>query len=69
VEDKMYLEKSTDLSQVTDELYRIINNTSPWTRFELTTLVVIGTDCTDTQLPYDHDHDCLWYLWNFLVYF
>ena len=30
--------------------------------FELTTLVVIGTDCTGTevveiQLPYDHDHD------------
>jgi hypothetical protein len=29
VEEKKYLEKSTDLSQVTDELYRIINNTSP----------------------------------------
>jgi len=28
--------------------------------FELTTLVVIGTDCIGsykTQLPYEHDHD------------
>ena len=24
-------------------------NTSPWTGFELTTLLVIGTDCTDSQ--------------------
>jgi hypothetical protein len=32
---------------------------SPWARFELTTLVVIGTDCTwqvYIQLSYDHDH-------------
>ena len=34
-----------DLSQVTDKLYHIMLYTSPWSRFELTTLVVIGTDC------------------------
>ena len=38
-------EKTTDLSQVTDKPYHIILYTSPWSRFELTTSVVIGTDC------------------------
>ena len=38
-------EKTTDLSQVTDKLYHIILHTSPRSRFELTTSVVIGTDC------------------------
>jgi len=37
-------EKTTDLSQVTDKLYYIMLYTSPWSRFELTS-VVIGTDC------------------------
>jgi hypothetical protein len=36
---------NTDLSQVSDKLYRIMLYTSRWSRFELTTLVVIGTDC------------------------
>jgi hypothetical protein len=40
-----YPEKTTDLSQVTDNLYHIMLSTSPWSRFELTTSVVIGTDC------------------------
>jgi hypothetical protein len=34
-----------NLSQVTDKLYHIMLYTSPWSRFELTTSVVIGTDC------------------------
>jgi hypothetical protein len=37
--------KTTDLSQVTDKLYHIMLYTSPWSRFELTTSVVIDTDC------------------------
>jgi len=38
-------EKTTDLSQGTDKLYHIMLCTLPWSRFELTTSVVIGTDC------------------------
>jgi hypothetical protein len=37
-------EKTIDLSQVTGKLYHIMLYTSPWSRFELTTSVVIGTD-------------------------
>jgi hypothetical protein len=39
------LEKTTDLSQVADKLYQIMLYISPWSRFELTTSVVIGTEC------------------------
>ena len=38
-------EKTTDQSQVTDTLYHKMSYTSPWARFELTTSVIIGTDC------------------------
>ena len=38
-------EKTTDLSQVTDKPDHIMFYTSPWSSFELTTSVVVGTDC------------------------
>ena len=37
--------ETTNLSQVSDKLYHILLYTSTWSRFELTTSVVIGTDC------------------------
>ena len=40
-----YPEKPIDLSQGTDKLYHIILYTSPRSRFEPTTSVVISTDC------------------------
>ena len=36
--------ENRDLSQVIDKLYHIMLYTSPWSRLELTTSVVIGTD-------------------------
>ena len=42
------LVKTTDLSHVTDKLYHIMLCTSPWSRFDVRTLVVIGTDCINS---------------------
>jgi hypothetical protein len=38
-------EKTIDLSHVTEKLYHIMLYNSPWSRFELTTSVMICTDC------------------------
>ena len=52
--------KTTDLSQVTDKHYPIMLYTSPWSRYELTTSVVIGTAYIGSckcNLPYYRGHD------------
>ena len=62
-----YLEKIIDLPQVIEKLYHIklywIDIS--WVGFELTTLVVIGTDCTGSciQLLYNHDSPYLYFMY------
>ena len=45
-----YQQKTTDFPLITDKLYHkmLYRVYLAWTRFELTTLVVIGTDCTSS---------------------
>jgi hypothetical protein len=60
-------EKTPD---VTDKLYHIMLYTSPWSRFDLTTLVVIGTDCIDSCKSNYHtitDTTAPWMLHTFIV--
>ena len=46
--------KTTDLSEVSDKLYHIMLYISPWSRFELTTSVLIGTDCIGRCISNPH---------------
>ena len=49
-----YQEKTTDLPQETDTIYHIMLYTSPWSRFEFTTSVVIDTDCISSCKSNQH---------------
>ena len=67
-----YPEKTTNLPQVTNK-FNTVSSTSAWVGFELTTLVVMGTDCicgyksnyhtiTNTTVPH-----LFWPFWHCMV--
>ena len=63
-------EDAEETPDVTDKLYHIMLYISPWSRFELTTLVVIGTDCIDSCKSNYHaitDTTAPWMLHTFIV--
>jgi hypothetical protein len=59
-------EKTTDLSQDTGKLDHIMLYNSPWSRFKLTTSVVIGTDCKSnyhtimSTMSLGHEYLMIW---------
>jgi hypothetical protein len=60
-------EKTTDLPQVTDNLYHIMEYTLPLAGFKLTTLAVTGIDYigrSKIHLPYDYNHDYLQWIYT-----
>jgi hypothetical protein len=60
----LLVEKTTDLSQVTDKLYHIMLCTSPLSRFELPRTVVIGTDCIGSCKSNYHTIKATTVLWK-----
>ena len=61
-------EYTENLSQVTDKVYHIMLYTSPWSRFELTTSVVIGTDCIGSCKSNYHTITATTTIWNYNDY-
>ena len=58
--------KSLSCRNVTDKLYQKMLYTSLWSRLELATSEVIGTDCIGSYKTtiYDHGHDDLFYFFK-----